>query len=105
MGGADGDAVELGCHVARTGADEEAVGELWFLTPFSVRVPGRRGCLGDSGRAGEITARGWAGEKAGLFEHPALGIPVIPGSGLILGGLLDTCLEVEDTPRKSGIKA
>ena len=37
MGGADGDAVELGCHVARTGADEEAVGELWFLTPFSVR--------------------------------------------------------------------
>lgn len=35
MGGADGNAVELGCHVARTGADEEAVGEQWFLTPFS----------------------------------------------------------------------
>ena len=33
MGGADGDAVELGCHVARTGADEEAVGELCFTIP------------------------------------------------------------------------
>ena len=37
MGGADGDAVEIGCHVARTGADEETVGEQWFLTHFSVR--------------------------------------------------------------------
>ena len=34
--------------------------------------------LADSGRAGENTCRGWAGEKSGLFEHLAKCAPVVP---------------------------
>ena len=31
---------------------------------------GEEAVLADSGRAGEVVARGWAGEKSGLFEYP-----------------------------------
>ena len=36
VGGADGNAVALGCDIARTRATDEGIGEQWFLTPFSV---------------------------------------------------------------------
>ncbi len=32
---------------------------------------GEESVLADSGREGEITARGWVGEMSELFEHPA----------------------------------
>jgi hypothetical protein len=32
---------------------------------------GEEAVLADSGRVGEIPARGWAAKKSGLFEHPA----------------------------------
>src|SRR5437868_1840731 len=32
---------------------------------------GEEAVLADSGRAGEVDARGWTGEKSGLFEYPA----------------------------------
>src|SRR4249920_3654205 len=32
---------------------------------------GKEAVLADSGRAGEVAARGWAGEKSGRFAHRA----------------------------------
>ena len=42
------------------------------------RVPGRRGFLGRLRAGGKSSCRGWAGEKAGLFEHPAGVFPCCP---------------------------
>ena len=38
---------------------------------------GQESVLADSGQVGDITA-GLAGEKSGLFEHPAWYSPVVP---------------------------